>query len=59
MSFLNWLFGLFGYEWVKQDRPADSADTNEEGIIDMAEEEGWNDLYDASPKYVLRKKSLD
>lgn len=49
MKGLNWVFGWFGYEWVKDSRPYKN-----EG--DAVQDEGWDDLYRHTPRYRLRKK---
>lgn len=48
MKLLNALFRLFGYEWVKDETPYQKDD-------DPITDEGWDDLYEHSPRYKLRK----
>lgn len=50
MKILNFFFGLFGYEWVRDERPY-------EPEADQIQDEGWDDVYEHSPRYVLRRKS--
>ncbi|MEA3404668.1 MAG: hypothetical protein U9R28_02895 [Pseudomonadota bacterium] len=50
LNLMNVLAGLFGYEWVKDNRPIDEP---EEDII---ADEGWDDLHQHSPRYRLQKK---
>ncbi|MBO1924714.1 hypothetical protein [Thiomicrorhabdus sp. 6S3-12] len=52
MSFLNAIFRLFGYEWVKDETPYQRDD-------DPRTDEGWDDLYEHSPRYKLRKIKPD
>ncbi|WP_373018468.1 hypothetical protein [Thiomicrorhabdus sp.] len=54
MGLINWLFGLFGYEWVKDTAPAENISEQTPNIV---QGEDWEDLYQESPRYVLRKKS--
>lgn len=49
MKLLNWLFGLFGYELVRDQSPYEKED-------DMIQDEGWDDVYEHNPRYRLRKK---
>lgn len=49
MKLLNWLFGLFGYEWVKDETPY------ERQMDEPGEDEGWDDIYEHNPRYRLRK----
>lgn len=50
MRVLNWVFGLFGYEWVRETAPYERE--NDDPITD----EGWDDLYEHPPRYRLKKK---
>lgn len=49
MPFLNAIFRLFGYEWVKDKSPYESMED------DPIADEGWDDLHQHSPRYLLRK----
>ncbi|WP_319380396.1 hypothetical protein [Thiomicrorhabdus sp.] len=49
MKWLNFVFRLFGYEWVKDETPY------ERQRDDPITDEGWDDLYEHSPRYKLRK----
>ncbi|MDG6774269.1 hypothetical protein QCB45_07980 [Thiomicrorhabdus sp. ZW0627] len=55
MRFLNWLFGLFGYEWVIDPRPVED---DVEQMYGNIHSEDWEEMYEDSPRYVLRKKSI-
>jgi len=46
---MNFLAGIFGYEWVK-DLSKDTSIYNP-GV----EDEGWDDIYDNNPKFKLKK----
>lgn len=50
LKLMNLLAGLFGYEWVKDTRPVDEPPEMLEA------DEGWDDLYEHSPRYRLQKK---
>jgi len=50
LQFMNGLAGLFGYEWVIDDRPVDEPPECIEA------DEGWDDVHQHSPRYRLRKK---
>jgi len=54
MTLLNWLAGLFGYEWVKDGR---DYQTHHAEADDMIDDDGWDDVHEHNPRYVLRKKS--
>lgn len=55
MKFLNAIFRLFGYEWVEDKRPY--LKNQDEDLI---ANEGWEDLYEHSPRYRLQKsQSID
>jgi hypothetical protein len=47
---MNGLAGLFGYEWVIDER---SVEERPENVI---ADEGWDDLHQHPPRYRLRKK---
>ncbi|WP_040727224.1 hypothetical protein [Thiomicrorhabdus sp. Kp2] len=49
LKIINFFAGLFGYEWVLDSRPTEQS--KHQGIDD----EGWDDLYENNPRYVLRK----
>jgi len=53
MKLMNWLFGWFGYEWVRDDSPCEREDD------DPRTDEGWDDLYEHNPRYRLRKIEND
>jgi hypothetical protein len=53
LRLMNVLAGWFGYEWVRDPRPFQK---RTDAFRDTAEEEGWDDLYEHTPRYVLRKK---
>ena len=50
LRFMNGLAGLFGYEWVIDDRPIDDEPEY------FTASESWDDLHQHSPRYRLRKK---
>ena len=47
---MNWLAGLFGYEWVADVRPV------HDGSEILEADEGYDDLHQHAPRYRLRKK---
>ena len=51
LRFMNILAGLFGYQWVKDNRLVDEPDE----VLEA--DEGWDDVHQHSPRYRLRKKS--
>lgn len=50
LRWMNWLAGLFGYQWVKDVRPH-RPDTD---FIDA--DDGWDDLAEHQAKYRLVKR---
>ena len=50
LRWFNGLFGLFGYEWVLDTTPYEPQASS------PTTDEGWDDLYQHNPRYVLRKK---
>lgn len=50
VTLMNWLFGWFGYEWVRDHRPY------QRDCADNELDDGWDDLYEQNPRYRLRKK---
>ena len=51
MKYLNALFRLFGYEWVKDERPIEHSESHSDPTLD----EDWEALYEHSPRYRLQK----
>lgn len=55
MKVLNAIFRLFGYEWVKDETPYEAEDDD----VMTANNEGWDDIYQQTPRYRLRKIETD
>lgn len=51
MTLINAIFRLFGYEWVKDETPIE----REHDSLTLEADEGWDDLYQHSPRYKLQK----
>jgi hypothetical protein len=50
LKILNFFAGLFGYEWVKTERPYREVED------DIEIDEDWHDITESTPHYQLVKK---
>ncbi|WP_321325500.1 hypothetical protein [Thiomicrorhabdus sp.] len=49
LKIINSIARLFGYEWVLDVQPIEQPKRQGKG------DDGWDDLYEHNPRYVLRK----
>lgn len=54
LSIMNWFAGWFGYQWVKDTRPFEREE--DDPMYTPISDEGWDDIHQFSPRYILKKK---